>query len=543
MLAQEEPVLRHGFSDLRWYIEVVDNVRVFESRLFHFHPDSLYSLWKLKMYASAKQSKLEEHSTFTVELCRVFGSGSYHFKMFVCDNKETFTDIIFHSKDTSHTLDFSYIPCTQFTIHLELQERDKSNAANHSAPLSQLFKHLWTAGTYSDLALICQDRIFPVHTFILAHRAPLFLQHVYVPGKKQIDILHMLPNTLLVLLEWIYTGKIGEFFNKWFKLDQTYSVLAEQHLEILDMIKLYYLGPIFLTEVTEGLLCIHRTFYINFRYFIMLRYYHRTISHMYENSFQFLTLADHNLLLQSLVLKSSTSVEVTIRHLNIETDVHIYLKFCNGWRRRRLVFTKDKCSVRLQIDCDEYNHTWYLSTSRGRREFYSLPVERNCSTCFKDAYSHVQWYDSIQSLPKNSGDVLLVFGNGNSLTMWKALLAMHSPVFERMFVEGSFIESKTHRVDLTDFDVSIGHGLLEYLTSLRVDSTSFEIDAQLYIFAHKYMIGDLFQKCSHILRDHLRDNSQSSNMTQFTRMCNDTMAMADVFGDHDLKQEAEFFLR
>lgn len=83
----------------------------------------------------------------------------------------------------------------------------------------------------------------------------------------------------------------------------------------------------------------------------------------------------------------------------------------------------------------------------------------------------------------------------------KLILAMASPVFERMFY--GHLATKSDIISITDISPDAFYNLMEYIYADKIDLTSFEQASELCYVAKKYMLPHFFDQCKHYILAHL----------------------------------------
>ena len=120
---------------------------------------------------------------------------------------------------------------------------------------------------FSDIKLLCGDKVFNCHQFMLAARSPvfraMFMADMAEKKTKKVDIKDLHPEVLLVLLTFIYTGEIPEFDEDvkdilaaadQYQLDQLKSACVDhlcRNLEIKNCIDHLIMGDLYQADVLK----------------------------------------------------------------------------------------------------------------------------------------------------------------------------------------------------------------------------------------------------------------------------------------------------
>ena len=530
---------------------------VLESRMFYFSTD-YQTLWQMRVLPCTDETALQ------IELVRVFGTSRYHL---ILNANDKIIRMYFNSVDKSQKfettcLDTTKHLCLRFQFQMDPMTQNPFNW-HHIKDMSHYYRQLMSRpDTYADLMLHCDSKIFPVHKFILAQRAPAFFRSLDMTSEKDVRVGDMSADTLHILLEYVYTGELSTHTESSIPCFKVYQ-------ELVQMIERYRFGNVFLNEFTREVAFI-------FDQRLTLdggsNYESRWVELFFPRTFHFIRVAHHLLILTTRF--TLQTIAVTIDHVNVlqSTKVYYYLYTYNVHSKRLVPLeTVRRPSVDDDNDNDDDDkHTLQFTEkcSRKHRVFQRL-AGKNVFLCLSMLplsnvqqqqqqrqpiadkmqnnyeFCKLQWYHEMGSLiiddssSGGGGDVTLIFGKDKQpLKMWKALLAVQSPVFACMFRNSFFKESQTQCVELRDFDLTTGLRWREYLkTGGHINPTHFLLDAELYVFANKYLIQGLFETCSEMLFDHVRKYQGAS-----CDMYYDAFILSDACGDAELKRYSKRFI-
>jgi hypothetical protein len=100
---------------------------------------------------------------------------------------------------------------SQQAEYLESEQQECTDSVSHFGDMKKMLHN--AQDYFSDVVISCQDGTIPCHSSILAARSPYFLAMFSAPMKEKlsriIEIQELDKETCMVLLEYIYTGKIS----------------------------------------------------------------------------------------------------------------------------------------------------------------------------------------------------------------------------------------------------------------------------------------------------------------------------------------------
>lgn len=442
------------------FIWTLDGLVDRESILFYFDEASL---WKV--------SVCFQKEFMTIELCRVFGTLSYIFNIYInsCFVCETVT---FSDTDTIKTFVKTVTRNKQLFIIIQHVKRLGYINYPNKFRLLKLYKSLLITGIHSDIVLKCQNKTFNVHSFVLAMRAPLFYQKVI----NENNIMNMSAKTLLCFLKYIYTGSI-QF--------PSFDIL----INIYNIFQIYQLEFVFFQAITKDFMNINSTCdtYHYCRYI-------KTCITLCESKpwYKFISLGKIHLLLVFYI-----QTITCLNFYNQSTQVTLFIYYLSGSDDIYIEINRDQ---NFKIDVNHRTFSFYIEFPIFVIYISTKPHFENVNNeCIdNNMFDKLQLHNDIIQLSDDLADVNIQFSNGTIKT-FKALLAINSPIFESMF-KYNFLESKTNKIIIHDFDVSTGKKFIHYIKCGEIEKNCIVDDIiMLYLFADKYIITDLIKKCSNLI--------------------------------------------
>lgn len=134
--------------------------------------------------------------------------------------------------------------------------------------------------------------------------------------------------------------------------------------------------------------------------------------------------------------------------------------------------------------------------------------------------------------------------NGRELKAHKCMLAIRSPVFQRMF-NTDMLESKTNIVNIDDISQDVFVQLLKYIYTGTADVNKYA--TELFLAAEKYLIDDLKEECKEIINNHIsidncikilvladqvKDSLTETKAIEFINRNKDKIDVDDLFEQH-----------
>ena len=439
-----------------------------ESPLFNF--DEI-SVWKFKIHF--------ENEFMIIKLHRIQGCKSYIFKVYI---NNYFTNEIITFDGTVKTWIKPTLP--KFFIIVQYISRKKIGITHHFCNINSLYfmyERLLNTGEHGDIVLKCHNQTFIVHSFILAHRVPLFYEKIV---NVQYKITNISPQSLKVFLQFIYTGNIClKHFNTvldLYKMFQTYDLG-------LDCFKIFVNDILYIDDDWK--------------------YYQNYSFNVYMNKHQWKFISLNNVHLLLVFYFKNQHVTLVIYYLFGSEDIYIEI---DRSQRFKIDVNNRQCNFYVNsMGLDTYFQVEISNSQTFQRIFPSFQYSR--------IFTGIEFYNDMTQLSDDLADVDIQFVDG-SLKTFKALLVVKSPVFESMF-KYNFRESQTNKIIIDDFDISTGKKFIYYLKSAKVEKC--DDIFQLYLFADKYIITDLFTKCSNLIYSDYMSLEYVNNILKISDLCLD----------------------
>lgn len=519
-----------------------DSYEFFKSSVFTYnsYPESL---WIIKLQTIKPHMQSTSYS-INLRIERIFGIKYHKFHLLV-DNQGPF-DVEFSQNQISSPdihVEFMY-PFSNLKITLYLKNfHHRMVYLQHIDTLAQDCEQLFTSGMCWDMQIQCQDICLKVHEFIIKQRLPQFFQKNSLNLQKQMIVKDMTPSTLRLLIEYAYTGKISIE-------SQTSSISTlAQYLELLKVSQFYF-GSVCNLELTREIKHVNE--------FSGNNIHHQVRCIPLYFAFQFFQVAGYEFVAMTRSCLQQSQILVTIQSKNIFQPTTFYSQVYQGNDTIANIFPRN---IILSNDTP---YEWvvphnccYLCISSVPLEslhLQKLPDVSHWISFGEYKYSQRYLWEQISTCDSSSGDVSLEFDNSQSLKTWKALLSLHSPVFEGLFAKTNFFkENRENRIHLAEFQKRTGSRLNRFMLTRIVEPDTFWNDAELFLFADKYLMLDLLATTSTFLRRHIQHTkdkykifeafvlSIACNDEALYQLCDQRMFCRGLFSDKEFIKMCKLF--
>ncbi|GBN02600.1 Speckle-type POZ protein [Araneus ventricosus] len=433
---------------------------------------------------------------------------------------------ILDAKDSVLSKDTLSIRCH---LTVDIRDEDEEKGCDTTlGELSQNFRTLLQSGEFSDMALSASGEVYQVHQVFICARAPNLARELgIIEGKKPpypVKLNDISSPVLKELLLYVYSGQVetkdADILAGLYEVAQVYD---------LKRLKRYIFPGPAQSSARTRIKVVRKSFL----WCIEDSRKRNMVEGLPVN--KFVDMGIIRLALTCCVVENADSIHVFIRRVRPWQPQKIYfrckvsaqgaLNTSEGSQEFERWFDRNNSESQFQILSLErklifgnlvnlHNDKLRISlecfASNGHQR--SSIENRNC--LWTSAIAENMQYLSLCQLREDLKglwtsadftDLLVKVKDGEELMVHKAILAIRSPVFQKMLRDG--LSEDSFYLNLQDMDLEIAWELLKYLYRGEVHTDTFRDYVKLYAAAVKYDILSLTKRCVHYLVTNVTEQS------------------------------------